>query len=354
MQNFSSIFEISNKKIGFNFKPIIIAEVAQAHDGSLGFAHSFIDIAYESGADAIKFQTHIADAESTLDEKFRVKFSKQDSSRYAYWKRMEFSFDQWLGLYKHALEKNLIFLSSPFSLEAIDLLKKLDIPAWKIASGEVLNYPFLDKISETKKPILISSGMSSYSDIDNVLSYLKSLKIKDVGLFQCTTKYPTPFNEIGLNVMQNFNLKYKCPVGLSDHSGDIIPAIMAMVYGASMIEVHIALNAMQFGPDTKSSLNPYQLKELCRARDIIHTIKNNDVDKDIMSKNLESVSSLFGRSIALKSSQKKGTVITKDMLTLKKPSGGIPPNQIEKLVGKKLNKDVSHYYLLKLKDVSTN
>ncbi len=354
MQIFSPNFEIRNIQIGLNFKPIIIAEVAQAHDGSLGFAHSFIDIASESGADAIKFQTHIADAESTLDEPFRVKFSKQDSSRYAYWKRMEFSFNEWLGLYKHALEKNLIFLSSPFSFEAIDLLTKLDIPAWKIASGEVMNYPFLDKISETKKPILISSGMSSYAEIDNVMGYLKKLEIKDVGLFQCTTKYPTPLNEIGLNVMKNFNFKYKCPVGLSDHSGDIIPAIMSMVYGASMIEVHIALNSMQFGPDTKSSLNPNQLKELCRARDIIYTIKNNDVDKDIMSRNLESVSNLFGRSIALKSPQKKGTVLTKDMLTLKKPSGGIPPNEIDKLVGKKLNKDVSHCYLLRTTDLANN
>src|SRR5690606_972654 len=132
----------------------------QAHDGSLGLAHAFIDAIAKTGADAVKFQTHIAHAESSPEEPWRVKFSRQDNSRYDYWKRMECSEEQWAGLKSHAEELGLVFLSSPFSLEAVDLLERLQIQAWKIASGEVSNVLLLDRILRTHKPVLLSSGMS--------------------------------------------------------------------------------------------------------------------------------------------------------------------------------------------------
>ena len=313
MPFFSKSFKVNNFLVGEKYNPLIIAEVAQAHDGSLGFAHSFIDLVHEAGADAIKFQTHIAEAESTLDEPFRIKFSKEDKTRFEYWKRMEFSFEEWLGLKKHADEKGLIFLSSPFSIEAFELLNKIDIPAWKIASGEVSNFHLLKLMASTEKPILLSSGMSSYNQIDNVFNFLEHIGVKDLGIFQCTTRYPTPYEEIGLNVIDDFKSKYEIPVGLSDHSGDIIPSIVAMGLGASMIEVHIAFHDGQFGPDTIASLNPSKLKELCRARNVIKVLKNNNVNKNTMAKKLEKLSSLFGKSIALKKSQPAGTIITRQM-----------------------------------------
>ena len=140
---------------------LIIAEVAQAHDGSLGAAHAYIDAIADAGADAVKFQTHIAEAESTPHEPWRVKFSKQDATRYDYWKRIEFTEEQWLGLKQHADERNLIFLSSPFSIEAVDLLTRIGVRYWKIASGEVSNLPMLEHILKTRLPIILSSGMSS-------------------------------------------------------------------------------------------------------------------------------------------------------------------------------------------------
>src|ERR1017187_377266 len=143
---------------------LIIAEVAQAHDGSLGMAHSFIDTAARTGVDAIKFQTHIADAESTPEEPWRIKFSLQDKTRFDYWKRMEFTPDQWQGLKIHAEEKGLIFLSSPFSNKAVEMLEGMGMEAWKIASGELSNLPMIEKIIETKKPVLLSSGMSQVSE----------------------------------------------------------------------------------------------------------------------------------------------------------------------------------------------
>src|SRR5262245_14472502 len=145
---------------------LIVGEVAQAHEGSLGFAHAYIEAIATTGADAVKFQTHIAAAESTPLEPWRVKFSEQDASRYDYWKRMEFTEDQWCGLKKHADEKGLKFLSSPFSVEAVELLTRVGVSAWKIASGEVSNTQMFERIAATKLPVILSSGMSPLSEID--------------------------------------------------------------------------------------------------------------------------------------------------------------------------------------------
>src|SRR5437763_1720168 len=145
---------------------LIIGEVGQAHNGSLGMAHAFIDAIANAGADAVKFQTHIASAESTAAEPWRIRFSPQDSTRYEYWKRMEFSEEQWLGLKKHADERGLLFLSSPFSVEAVQLLQRVGVPAWKVASGEISNVPLFEALARTELPVLMSTGMSDLSEID--------------------------------------------------------------------------------------------------------------------------------------------------------------------------------------------
>ena len=169
-----SIFFIGDKKVGSTEKCFIIAEIAQAHDGSLGMAHAYIDAVSRTGADAIKFQTHIASAESTKFEKFRVQVFPQDKTRYEYWKRMEFTHNQWKELAEHAKKVGLIFLSSPFSVEAVQLLDNIGMPAWKIGSGEVDNKSLIDAVSKTGKPILLSTGMSKWSDIDKTINIVKS------------------------------------------------------------------------------------------------------------------------------------------------------------------------------------
>ena len=148
---------------------MIIAEVAQAHDGSLGTAHAYIDAAARAGADAVKFQTHIAAAESSPAEPWRVKFSLQDATRYDYWRRMEFTEEQWAGLRMHADETGLIFLSSPFSVEAAEMLLRVGMRAWKIASGEVNNVPLFECITATRLPVLLSTGMSRLAEIDRAV-----------------------------------------------------------------------------------------------------------------------------------------------------------------------------------------
>ena len=212
---------------------LIIAEIAQAHDGSLGMAHAYIDAVAKTGADAIKFQTHIAAAESTPAEPWRVKFSQQDERRFDYWRRMEFTTEQWRGLKQHADEAGLIFLSSPFSIEAVELLDSLGMAAWKIASGEVTNWPMLERMAETKRQFLLSSGMSDLAEIDGLVNWLREQELP-FALLQCTSAYPCPPEKVGLNALSLFQERYQCPVGLSDHSSTIFPSLAAATLGATV------------------------------------------------------------------------------------------------------------------------
>lgn len=342
-------FKIGSKLIGSQHRPYIIAEIAQAHDGSLGYAHAFIDLAKEIGVDAIKFQTHFAQEETTWQEEFRINIFPQDKTRYEYWKRMEFTEAQWHGLFDHAKEQNIDILSSAFSMRAVDLLSKLGMKAWKIASGEVTNLPLLEAMAKTGKPILLSSGMSSYEELDNAIAIIKKHNAP-FGLFQCTSKYPTPLEETGLNIVQDFIKRYNCPVGLSDHSANPYVPIAAMAQGASMFEAHLCLHPHQFGPDTSSSLTPDQFKMVCEARDTVHTLNTHQVHKDEVSNDLERTRSLFNKSLALKENQPQGTVIKAEMLTLKKPGTGIPLKEQDNIIGLKLAQDKSCEHLLSMED----
>ena len=341
----------SNRKV-FDYVsgPIIIAEVAQAHDGSLGMAHAYIDAAAAAGADAIKFQTHIADAESTLDEPFRVKFSLQDESRYDYWKRMEFTTDQWLGLADHAREKGLFFLSSPFSVEAVDLLEKVGVAGWKIGSGEAFSIELLDAIFSTKKPILLSTGMSSWKEIDETASILKSRNL-EFAILQCTSKYPTSLDEIGLNVIDEIRSRYDVPTGLSDHSGTPWPGLVALARGADVLEVHVAFDRRMFGPDTIASLTFEELSLICEMRNATRKMDNAPVDKDLLAQEMRSMRDMFGKSLALKYSISSGEIISSEAITSKKPASGIPYRDFDKVIGKKLIRDVPSNRLLSWDDI---
>ena len=343
-----------------NFKPshlglldnscYIIAEVAQAHDGSLGLAHAYIDAIADAGANAVKFQTHIAKSESTLDEPWRVKFSSQDKSRYDYWKRMEFSAEQWLELADHSHSLGLDFWSSPFSIEAAIILEKIGIKQWKIGSGEIYNPILLDYLLDTQLPILFSSGMSSVADLDNVID--KALKKSTpFGIFQCSSSYPTPPELWGLGVLSSFRERYNCPVGLSDHSGNIYAGLAATTLGADFIEVHVTFDKKMFGPDTSSSITINELKHLVTGSKLIKTSLNNIDEKDILVSSTSNLKETFGRSLALVSKLPSGTKLSKKDLTLKKPGSGILYDDIEKVIGRYLRVDKNENRLLKWGDL---
>jgi N-acetylneuraminate synthase len=341
---------IGGKPVGNGAKAFLIAEVAQAHDGSLGLAHAFIDAAADAKADAIKFQTHVASEESTREEPFRVLFSQQDATRYDYWRRMEFAADQWAGLAEHARKRGLAFLSSAFSLHAVELLDRIGVDAWKLASGEHRSDDVLSRICATGMPVLVSTGMSPYAEIDRTITRVREGGATPIAL-QCTSRYPTPLAEVGLDVIDELRRRYDCPAGLSDHSGSIFPALAAMARDADVVEVHLTFDRRMFGPDTAASLTASELELLCRARDAFDEMRRSPVDKDEMAEQLSAMRSLFHRSIAPTTSLPAGTVLTRDMLTFKKPGMGIPPEDIGTVIGRRLRRDVSPEHILSWQDI---
>ena len=345
--------KISGKEVGSKSPTFLIAEIAQAHDGSIGIAHSYIDAMAEIGVDAIKFQTHLADSESTRDDQFRINFSRQDDNRLAYWKRMEFSRAQWEQLLDHAHKKGLIFMSSPFSIDALNMLLEMGVPALKLASGEIYNPELRQACFAAQIPLFCSIGLSGWAEIRSIIRKLQVLPERPV-LMQCTSQYPTPLNRVGLNVIEELKTLHGEMVGLSDHSGTLHPSLAAMGVGAVALEFHVVFNKRMFGPDTSSSLNLEEVAFLKEHRDALHSLRSNHVDKDALADELADTRSLFGRSIALRRPVKRGEVISQENLTLKKPGSGIPPEAISDVVGKTINRDFDIDELLTWSDLIDN
>lgn len=316
---------------------IVVGEVAQTHDGSLGLAHAFIDAIADAGADAVKFQTHIASAESTRAEPWRVRFSPQDRTRYDYWKRMEFSEEGWHGLKKHADERSLWFLSSPFSPEAAELLARVGVAAWKVASGETSNLPLLDRLASDRRPILLSTGLSSLAEIDAAVALVRSRGVP-LGVLQCTSTYPCPPEKVGLNLIPFFRDRYGCAVGLSDHSGTIYPGLAAAVLGTDVLEAHVTFSRKMFGPDVPASVTLEELRQLTEGIRFIERMAEYPVDKDESARETESLHTLFTKSVVALEDLEKGTILETRHLGAKKPGTGVPAARIAELVGARLKR----------------
>ena len=344
-----SKFFINKKVIENNNKTYIIAEIAQAHEGSLGIAFSLIDAAAESGADGVKFQCHIAKEESTIDEKFRIKQSGQDESRFAYWERMEFKEKDWKKIIDRAKSKGLEFICSVFSIKAVQILKKFEIDAWKVGSGEFWSSDLIKELEKTNIPILVSTGMSKWGEIDNIYRRLNQGN-NNFMLMHCCSKYPTPLKDVGINIIKEMMNKYSCPIGLSDHSANPIVSKLAISMGISVLEVHVTFSRDLYGPDSSSSLTFNELKTLCKDNKDINFLLKNNVSKDELSESLGDTKSLFSKSATLKENKKKGEIIHEKDITFKKPGTGIQKEDIKLIVGKKLKKDKPYNRLLFLED----
>ncbi len=328
----------------------VIAEIAQAHDGSLGTAHAMIDAAADAGADAVKFQTHIAKAESSPDEPWRVRFSLQDESRFNYWKRMEFSEEQWVGLSRHAEEKGLLFLSSAFSMEAFDLLRRVGVAGWKVASGEITNVQMLDAMCLSGKPLILSTGMSAFEEIDESVRQIKENNAA-LALLQCSSTYPTKASDIGLNVLEEFRDRYDVAVGLSDHSATIFPGICAAYMGAQVIEVHLTLSYRAFGPDVKASLTTEGLAELVKGVRFAEMMRSHKADKRRVPEDVTSLRPIFMKSLVASSDLSVGQILTANLMTSKKPGTGISAARYKEFLGRRLARAVKQHAQLREDDL---
>lgn len=331
-------------------KTYIISEIGNTHEGSLGLAKKFIKEAAECGVDAVKMQTHIFEAESLLSAPNPPYF--KDETRQEYFERTAFSLDEWKELKRFAeKELDIDLFSSPFSLEAVDLLEAADMSTFKIASGEVNNTPLLEKIAKTGKRVLLSSGMSSWSELDEAVEILQTNGCKDLVVLHCTSEYPCPPDQVGLNVLDELKKRYKdITIGYSDHTLGLAASLAAVIKGATVIEKHFTLSKKMYGSDAAHSTEPKEFKKLVYEIRQLESTLNSKIDKDEKSKLLKNMKITFEKSIVASKSIKKFNVLEFKDLAFKKPGDGIPAREYKKLIGNKLNKSIEKDHKFKWED----
>jgi len=279
-----------------------------------------------------------------------VKFSPQDDTRFDYWKRMEFTEDQWRGLKEHADERGIFFLSSPFSEEAVDLLSRVGVAAWKIASGQITDLWMLERLAKTGWPLLFSTGMSPIDEVRWAVSWARSQGL-EAAVMQCTSAYPSTLERVGLNVMTAFREELGVPVGLSDHTGTIYPSLAAAALGAQLVEVHVTMSRQAFGPDVPASVTFKELRELVQGVRATETMLANPVDKDAVAGEMTEMRELFTKSIVARRDLEAGASLGAGDLTTKKPGRGISARRKHDVVGRRLLRAVKAGDFLSEEDI---
>jgi N-acetylneuraminate synthase len=336
--------QIGPRTIGPGSPVLIIAEIGNNHDGSIRQAERLIEAAAESGADAVKFQTHIASAEMLPSTPTPPHF---DEPRYAFVKRMELSRDDHVRLKRLSEERGLLFFSSPFSIPAVDLLEEVGVELYKVASGEVTNPPLLERVAETGRPVLLSTGMSGLDEVAAAVAILRD-RVPLV-LLQCTSLYPCPPEKVDLRAMGQLAAEFGLPVGLSDHTAGIVTSIAAAALGAVCIEKHFTLSNRLYGPDHHVSLEPRELRALVDAvREVELALGRPSKTHD---ESLDPVRAAFEKSIVTRTAVPAGTILDAAMLTTKRPGTGIPASQFATTLGRRATRGLAPDELLQPSDV---
>ncbi|HOI25741.1 MAG TPA: N-acetylneuraminate synthase [Caldisericia bacterium] len=324
----------------------IIAEAGVNHNGDITKALCLVDEAKKSGADAVKFQTFIA-AQLISKEAKMADYQKEnigkETSQLEMIKQFELSFADFVVIKEYCDKVNIQFLSTPFDYESVDFIDSL-VPFFKISSGEITNYPFLKYIAKKKKPIILSTGMSTLSEVEKALDVLTNEGCKDIVLLHCTTNYPCPYDEVNLNAMQTIRDAFKLPVGYSDHTLGIEVPIAAVTMGAKVIEKHFTLDKNLLGPDHKASLDPQELAEMVKAIRNIESALGDGIKKPNQSE-LE-VMSVARKSLVATRDLKANEIVKESDIAIKRPGNGIKPEYIDVVLGKKLLRDVEEDELL--------
>lgn len=337
---------IGNIVIGPNRPVFVIAEAGINHNGSFSIAKKMVDMAKKAGADCIKFQTHITEEEMTKTNILPGKISK--TPLWNIIKNCELTEQEELKLSNYCKEKKILFLSTPFSIPAIDRLEKIKIPAYKIGSGELTNLPFLKHIAEKGKPVILSSGMSNMNEIKVAVSLFKKHRIP-LALLQTTSEYPCDYRDVNLGVLDIYKRLFDIPVGISDHSFGIYTALGAVAKGASIVEKHVTLDKKMPGPDQKLSLEPHELAELVKGCRAIKLALGST--KKILKKELP-VLRFARESVVTLQKISKGDIFSEKNLTTKRPgTGQIPAKEYYKIIGRKAKRDIAENKQLRYSDI---
>ena len=326
-------------------KTYIIAEIGVNHNGSIKIAKNMIKSASECGVDAVKFQTF--NTKELVTEYAKTanyqKINANEDSQLEMLNKLELSFDEFKEIRDYALENNVMFISSPFDTESVDMLEKLHVPLYKLGSGELTNFELIDYVQKTGKPMIISTGMATLEEIKETYDYINDKE--NLTILHCITGYPTSFEEANLNFIKTLQSEFDVPIGFSDHSPGIELPIAAVALGACVVEKHFTLDKNMEGPDHKASLNPEEFKAMVDAIRHVEVAMGDGV-RHFSDDELE-IKKIARKSIVLNQNVKKNSFIEKEMLSIKRPGDGIAPKFINDVVGKKLNKDLDANSVLK-------
>ncbi len=313
---------VANKKIGNGSPAFIIAEAGLNHNGRLKLARDLIQNAAEIGADAVKFQTYIT-----------KKFVNQKSAVFKLFKKYELSFEEFAELSDFAKHLEIMFLSTPLDVESADFLDKIGVPAFKVASCDLTNMPFLKYLSEKGKPVILSTGMSDLSEVQDAVNVVRSAGNQDLVLLHCVSCYPASVMDVNLQVMRTLKEAFQVPVGFSDHTLSPLTSVVAVAMGASVIEKHFTLNKKLSGPDHKCSFDVLDFKGLISSIRQVEEMFGASVKVPVRSE----IGSRDGsrRSITASRRIPKGVVITENLVISKVPGGGISPKDIASVVGRR-------------------
>ena len=318
----------------------IIAEAGVNHNGDIRLAEKLVDAAKNAGADAVKFQTFKANclaSKAAQKADYQRKNDERGGSQLEMLKRLELSYADFRSLKAYCTEKGIVFLSSAFDLESIDFLKSLDMPLYKVPSGEITNLPYLIKVADTGKPLFVSTGVSDLTEVGLALKALRDYGAGPITLLHCNTQYPTAFEDANLRAMVTLREAFGLPVGYSDHTLGIEAPVAAAALGAVVIEKHFTLDKSLAGPDHKASLGPQELKAMVTSIRNIELALGSGVKRmsssEAPNKAAVRKSMVAGRRIM------KGEIFTEENLTVKRPGTGISPMRWFEVLGKTAGRD---------------
>jgi N-acetylneuraminate synthase/N,N'-diacetyllegionaminate synthase len=345
--------KIGDRCVGAGEPCFIIAEAGVNHNGRVALAKKLIDVAAAAGADAVKFQTFRAEDVITAGAakaRYQEQSTGTDESQLEMIKKLELSQADFKKLSDYARRQGIIFLSTPFDKGSVDFLDKLGVPAFKIASGEITNFPLLQYIARKKKPVILSTGMSTLGEIADALDVIKAGGTGEIILLHCVSCYPARIQDTNLRVIETLRNAFKLPVGLSDHSPGVTIPVSAAALGACVIEKHFTLDKKLPGPDHRASLEPDELKAMVRAiRDVAGAMGNG---KKRLTAEEKDVKKAARRSIVAGRDIPAGTIITEAMLAIKRPGTGIEPKRLATIIGRKTKTIIRRDELIDLRKLS--
>lgn len=348
-----TVIQLNGKKIGFREQVFLIAEAGVNHNGSLEIAKEMIDLAAETKVDAIKFQTFVTEKmilKSTPKAQYQKTAREDKENFYDMLKKYEFSLEDFKILRDHCSKRGIIFLSTPFDNTSVEWLEELKVPVYKISSGDMDNFPLLSIICTKNKPILLSTGMATLSEVRESVEFINSKEINEIVLFQCTTNYPASYEDLNLNVIDTYKKEFPNVIlGFSDHSIGIEASLAAVGKGAKVVEKHFTLDKKMEGPDHKASMNPTELAKWVESVRIVELALGSS--EKLPAKSELEISKIAKKSIVAKRDLKKGDILKKEDLAIKRPGYGISPKEYYNMIGKIVKNEIFSDTIIKWEDL---